>query len=215
MEVTGLAVGVAGLVSLFSACIDIIERVDSYQKYGIESRYISAQLHADTVLFKRWADQVGIVDGKIGATHHPSLDNAAVTAAVQRILTSIYEVFNEVHRSSTRLKVGSLEEFQSDRTSKLPTSKVVTLQPRKTDKLAWALVGKKKLATQVEAFKNLVEKLYGLVPMKDIPQKSQFDDLTSPVDGSVSQPMDWHWLMLSRWPNFTNALVCRVSAESA
>jgi hypothetical protein len=59
MDVTGLVIGVAGLAGLFGSCIDAIDRVDSYRKFGYESRYISAWFHLDKLLFQRWADAVG------------------------------------------------------------------------------------------------------------------------------------------------------------
>ena len=52
--------GFAGLAGLFTTCLDIIDRVDSYKDFGIESRSIIAQFEVDKPLFKKWATDVGI-----------------------------------------------------------------------------------------------------------------------------------------------------------
>lgn len=176
MEITGLAIGVVSLASLFGACLDIIEQVDSYQKYGIESRYITAQLNADTVLFKRWAEATGVADGKTTEAYRSDFEDALVVAAVRRLLVSIYEVFNEANRSS-RLGIEDLVSNVNVSESKK------LLQVKRADKVAWALGGKKKLVTQVEAFKTLVEKLYNLVPIKDASQRRGSTKLQADIGG--------------------------------
>jgi hypothetical protein len=92
MEVAGYTVGVAGLAGLFSACLDTIDHVDSYRRFGVESRDITAQLNADKVLVRKWAEKVGVVDDKLNIANCTDLDRAEVVAAVERILSSIYEL---------------------------------------------------------------------------------------------------------------------------
>ena len=47
MEPISFTVGIVGLAGLFSVCLDVIDKVDSYKDYGVESRSILAQFDAD------------------------------------------------------------------------------------------------------------------------------------------------------------------------
>ena len=65
MEFAGLAVGVAGLAGLLGACIDAVDRIETYRKFGYKSRYITARFAADKFLLHKWAEAVGITDGRL------------------------------------------------------------------------------------------------------------------------------------------------------
>ncbi|KFY18017.1 hypothetical protein V492_00204 [Pseudogymnoascus sp. VKM F-4246] len=95
MEAIGLAVGIAGLAGLFSTCLDLIDKANSYRDYGPESRSVAAQFEADKLLFRRWAQSVGIEEGNSKKNHHSALDNPATALVVLKILSSIQETFNK------------------------------------------------------------------------------------------------------------------------
>ena len=40
MEIVGLGLGIAGLAGIFTSCLDVVERVDSYRDFGVDSRAI-------------------------------------------------------------------------------------------------------------------------------------------------------------------------------
>ncbi|KAL2046479.1 hypothetical protein ABVK25_011834 [Lepraria finkii] len=113
MEVAGLAVGVAGLASLLSACIDAVDRVDTYRKFGLESRYITAKFAADKFLLQKWAETVGISDGRLQNVHHRDLDRDEVVSAIARILSSIREIFSATNSLSSNLQGLSLDSKSS------------------------------------------------------------------------------------------------------
>lgn len=94
MEPAGLAVGLAGLVGTFNACLDILDRIDSYNDYGVDSRAVIRQFDADRLLFCQWGNAVGlgIEDGELRDDYHPRLDDPKVRKAVQDILNSIKEI---------------------------------------------------------------------------------------------------------------------------
>ncbi len=75
MEPISFTVGIVGLAGLFSVCLDVIDKVDSYKDYGVESRSIIAQFDADKHLFTKWAQDVGIDKDKLKNSHHGLLDN--------------------------------------------------------------------------------------------------------------------------------------------
>jgi len=45
MELKGFVVGIVGLAGLFSACIDVINKIGSYKDYGFEPRSIIAPFY--------------------------------------------------------------------------------------------------------------------------------------------------------------------------
>lgn len=94
MESVGLAVGVAGLVGTFTACLDIVDRIDSYKDYGIDSRAVISQFDADRLLFCQWGNAVGLGldDGALRDGYHARLDDPKVRSVVQGILNSIKEI---------------------------------------------------------------------------------------------------------------------------
>jgi hypothetical protein len=53
MEPIEFAVGVVGLAGFFSVCLDVIDKVDSYKEFEVESHLIIAQFKADKHLFTK------------------------------------------------------------------------------------------------------------------------------------------------------------------
>jgi hypothetical protein len=104
MEPIGFAVGIAGLAGLFSVCLDVIDKVDSYKDFGVESRSIIAQFEADKHLFTKWAQDVGIDKDKIKNNHHSHLDNPKTNLIVRKILSSIQEIFIKTERTVSNLQ---------------------------------------------------------------------------------------------------------------
>ncbi|KAF5636893.1 ankyrin protein [Fusarium sp. NRRL 25303] len=155
MEPVGLAVG---LVGLFSTCMDVMQRVDSYRTAGRDSRQLDAQLNATMHLFERWGDGVGISKGKLSDTHHPDLDNARTYAVVHGLLNSIKD-FSTTSNEPTSPK--GLQKAPS-----FPVSGDLSSHGPKISrwqKTAWALRGKLKHTGCVQALAGLVSDLYNVV----------------------------------------------------
>ncbi|KAF4501856.1 Ankyrin repeat domain containing protein 50 [Fusarium agapanthi] len=175
MEPVGLAVG---LVGLFSTCMDVMQRVDSYGTAGRDSRQLDAQLNATMHLFERWGDGVGISKGKLSGNHHPELDNPQTFAVVQGLLNSIKDF------SATSNEPPSPKGLQ--KTPSFPISGDVSSHGSKISrwqKTAWALRGKLKQTSHVQALAGLVSDLYGVVPpdtagSKALTRTPSFKDLS-------------------------------------
>ncbi|KAF5247348.1 hypothetical protein FANTH_6439 [Fusarium anthophilum] len=156
MEPVGLAVG---LVGLFSTCMDVMQRVDSYRTAGRDLRQLDAQLNATVHLFERWGDGVGISKGKLSDDHHPDLDNPRTYAVVQGLLNSIKDF------SPTSTEPPSPRGLQ--KTPSFPISGDVSSHGSKASrwqKTAWALRGKLKQTSHVQALVGLVADLYNVIP---------------------------------------------------
>jgi hypothetical protein len=167
-EPIGLTIGIAGLAGIFSVCLDVIEKVDSYKDFGIESRSIVAQFEADKILFQKWGKNVGIDKHVLAADHHRNLDDRQTFSGVEKILSSIKEL--HLSADSTRsslepaLNLGSqssLHQYSSEGQSRDQTGMESS---SKKKRIAWAFRRKAKFVAQVQQFGVLVQALRNLVP---------------------------------------------------
>ncbi|KAF5545903.1 ankyrin repeat domain-containing protein [Fusarium phyllophilum] len=155
MEPVGLAVG---LVGLFSTCMDVMQRVDSYRTAGRDSRQLDAQLNATMHLFERWGDGVGISKGKLSDNHHPDLDNPRTFAVVQGLLNSIKDFSATSNEPSSPKALQKTPSFPISGDLSSHGSKI-----SKWQKTTWALRGKLKQTSHVQALASLVSDLYSVV----------------------------------------------------
>lgn len=172
MEIVGLAVGVAGLAGLFGACIGAMEHLQSYKTAGHQSSYIIAAFDANKLLFRKWANGVGIAENKLEDVHHPDLDDAAVALVVGKILSSICNICKMTDSISSKLLLKSLdsEMFSLKKTSGFPQGHLINMKNTQSldsrrARVSWALGGKTNLTAQVESFGLLVGKLYEIIPI--------------------------------------------------
>lgn len=173
MEIAGLAIGVAGLAGLLSACIDAVDRVDTYRKFGLESRYITARFADDKLLLHKWAEAVGITNGKLQEVHHRDLDRDEVVTAIARTLSSIREIFSATNSFSSNLQGLPLEnkalsladpdKYANGHSSEEKKSRSLGST---ASKLKWSLGGKARFTTQVEMLGALVAELYKIIPLE-------------------------------------------------
>lgn len=166
MEIAGLGIGIAGLAGMFTTCLDVMERIDSYKDFGVDSRAIMSQFDAQKLLFKRWGTAVGFDDRRLQDDHHENLDDAATRVAVQNILSSIYEIAGGTDRMPPDKQYRSgLSGSQSEPTD----SQQAWLEKFRGDashktKIGWTLRHKARFLTLSQHFGNLVETLHNLVP---------------------------------------------------
>ncbi|KAF5599967.1 ankyrin repeat domain-containing protein [Fusarium pseudoanthophilum] len=155
MEPVGLAVG---LVGLFSTCMDVMQRVDSYRTAGRDSRQLDAQLNATMHLFGRWGDGVGISKDKLSDSHHPDLDNPRTFAVVQGLLNSIKDFSGTSDEPLGAKALQKTPSFPMAGDLSTHGSKISRWQ-----KTTWSLRGKLKQTTHVQALASLVSDLYSVV----------------------------------------------------
>lgn len=169
MEIAGFIIGTAGLVGLYSACMEAIDRLDSYNKTEIEARQLSARLHANQVILQNWANRVGISRGGLRDSHDTRLDDPDTARAVCGILSIIRDLFEDTNIASKKMDQKDQACYWS---SELQSNQSIFLNgvsslPRKRDKLAWAFHGKTKFTWQVESFTESLKHLDMLVPAHD------------------------------------------------
>ncbi|KAJ8132125.1 hypothetical protein O1611_g1496 [Lasiodiplodia mahajangana] len=185
MEAIGLGVGVVGLVGLFSTCIDMVERWDSYKDFSLESGAIRARFFADRVRFRQWGQSVGMSagagEGKPDDHYHSALDDPTVRSAVDLILHSI-ENLNDATKSwgsnlahssdpaDLQLEGNALFSHAHAQFAKLQ------ITPSRRSKVRWALRDKARTLNVVASFEALVQKLYDLIPPGEVIADSQRSD---------------------------------------
>ncbi|KAI0405817.1 hypothetical protein F4802DRAFT_606591 [Xylaria palmicola] len=164
MEAAGLAIGVAGLAGLFSSCIDIVERWDSYKDSVTESASLRARLAADRIRFQQWGQSVGIGNGGFEENHHRALDNPSIRSAVDLILQSIKKIDEDANRLAPHLghfstKADKLSNVNRER------SQFTKLEPStRKSRIGWAVRDKGRATMLVVSFEALVQKLHDLIP---------------------------------------------------
>jgi len=167
MEPIGFAIGIAGLASLFTTCIDVMDKIDSYKEYGAESRSIIALFEADRLLFRKWARSVGIHEGNLEDAQHEDLENPELAKTVEKILTSILEVFDKTESALSKQQHVSHAGTKNSQESALFSQGSILnqqLPASRRNKIRWALAGKQKFIAQVQRFGDLVQRLITLVP---------------------------------------------------
>lgn len=167
MEIVSLAVSIPGL---FSAWMDALERIEAYKEFGVESHHVVAQFEADKLRLKKWANEVGISDGKGNEMHDPRLKDHDLVAAVKGILNSACEIFDATERTRSQLRIDAEENNKP-----FPDIPGILMETTKNKKnapspmsirgrLGWAFKRRGKFTNQMDMFRKVVDTLYILVP---------------------------------------------------
>lgn len=166
MEPLSFAVGIIGLAGLFSTCLDVLNRFDSWQDFGSDSRNLSAQFKAHKLRLEKWGLAVGFENGGLSDVHVKALDDPRVISTVKELLSAVKDVCcfgDELFSPSELIPDRMAKKHMLSRSHIRPNS----IKESKVHKLNWALRDKAKRITQVEQFAALVNILYNLVPIGD------------------------------------------------
>ncbi|KAI1029545.1 hypothetical protein LB504_010683 [Fusarium proliferatum] len=152
MEVTGLAVGVAGLAGLFSVCLDSLSRFQTYRESDSETHVLDTRFRAARARFEQWGVNVGISNGRLQPDHHHGLDNIETANLIESILQIIAKTICD-ESILQRARTGS----------RLQSGQLGGLSQSKSKRLKWALGGKESRLEQVDVFEKFVQQLYNLI----------------------------------------------------
>ncbi|KAL6821876.1 ankyrin repeat-containing domain protein [Trichoderma sp. SZMC 28015] len=171
MDPVGLAVGVIGLAGLFSTCLDLIKRVDSYKHFKKDEQILATQFAAYRLRFERWGKTLGLDQTALSGNQttalsedqHEALGDSDTLETVRKLIEIIREILSDQ------------KPFR------------ISLRPRKA-KLSWALKGKAKKEDQVELFGKLIQHLHHLVPIEEISRTATVNGSprTATVNGNQS-----------------------------
>lgn len=139
MDPTSFAIGIVGLAGLFTTCLDILDKFDSWKECENESQALMAQFEAHKIRLEAWGQSVGIKDGTLSTQHDRLLDDPRVSGTVNKLLSAIKYICGPDDPSP--------------------------VHELKRQKLKWALRTKMKRTEQVKQFSSVVQILYSLVPI--------------------------------------------------
>ncbi|KAJ5914570.1 hypothetical protein N7504_003453 [Penicillium tannophilum] len=165
MDPISFAVGIIGLAGLFSTCLDVVEKFDSFKEFGIESRSISAQFEAQKLRLQRWGQAVGLQGDTLMEKHSKLLDDPRTFSIVENLLSAIRGVCTYADDPALAPKP-PIEHRQSFRDQLWPRQgRPAAPHESKREKIGWALRKKAKKLAQVGQFCSLVDSLHSLVPV--------------------------------------------------
>jgi Prion-inhibition and propagation len=167
MEPVSFAVGIVGLAGLFSVCLDVVDKVDSYKDFSVDSHAIVAQFDADKHRFKKWCQAVGYEKTKLRDNHHGDLDNPEISSIVLKILLSIEQIFTSTEDTASHLQsvtdgvsISSKNSLFHRGHSKPQMTETISKRRR----IGWSLRSKARFTAQVHQFGGLVQRLCSLIP---------------------------------------------------
>lgn len=176
MDPASFGLTIVGLAGLFSTCMDIVDKVDSYRGAGVEALELKAQFDADKLLLQRWAERVGFSrDGNVWNLqdqHHPSLDNAETATTVRTHLGMIADICKKADAPSFFLNKLSDGMANGSGKSSGRLSKVAA-------KLLWSMKGKDRSTVRVRLFHIFVANLEALIPGDGNGSRSNLDLINS------------------------------------
>ncbi|KAH7125015.1 hypothetical protein B0J13DRAFT_484360, partial [Dactylonectria estremocensis] len=212
MEPIGFAVGIAGLAGLFSSCLEVVEKVNSYRSFGSDSHVLDAQFKSEKLRFQQWGRVVGLDQGKLSGDHHPALDDPETFSAVNNHLWIIQDICRADDAPSQRVLGGTglaqdaLIPAGKDRTSYNAPSE------SKRRKLAWALWRKGERTDQVKLFGGLVQQLHNLVPPGGTLAMRPVHGATA-VDNSAPVRQQENFPGGGNWPAELRQILARLEGE--
>ncbi|KAJ5758931.1 hypothetical protein N7520_006087 [Penicillium odoratum] len=165
MDPVSFAVGIIGLAGLFSTCLEVVEKFDSFKEFGIESRSIRAQFKAQRLRLQQWGQDVGLQGDTLMEKHSKQLDDPRTYSIVEELLSAIRGICT--YEDDLTLAPGSpIEHRQSLRDQLWPRQGRLTgPHDSKREKISWALRNKARKMAQVGQFCSLVDNLHDLVPV--------------------------------------------------
>ncbi|KAK1656687.1 hypothetical protein BDP55DRAFT_515338, partial [Colletotrichum godetiae] len=166
MEPVGLAVGITGLAGLFSTCLEIVEKVDSYRDFKHDSHSLNVQFQAEKRRFEQWGSAIGINNGTLSGAHHPALNDPQTSSTATELLSLIQKIYTDADSAAAQLSLPSNANSAKDKSSTADHVQhrwgAQPISARR--KIAWSLRGKVRRIAQVEQFGVLVQHLHNIVP---------------------------------------------------
>jgi hypothetical protein len=165
MDAAGFIIGVPGLLT---ACLDLLERVDAYKDFDVESRNNMALLEAQRARLKLWGDKMGIRNGDLLGCHDPRLDSPDISLVIRRLLDNAIELFEATETTGSRFRQhtgedsNAINEFEDPKV-KRPLKRTGSIPVK--HRLQWALRSRGRFTNQVNSLSKIVDALYSLVPL--------------------------------------------------
>ena len=110
MDPASLTLSVVGLASLFSTCLEALDKVQSYSSFSTDSHVLNTRFKATRARFEQWGRGVSIKHGQLLDHHHPALDDEDTSPEVWDLLAIIIKTIcdadDDVPTRSRGLRIG-------------------------------------------------------------------------------------------------------------
>ncbi|KAH7377247.1 prion-inhibition and propagation-domain-containing protein [Plectosphaerella cucumerina] len=165
MEAAGLGIGIAGLLGLFSACLEAIDKVKAYKSFTTDADALNVQCDNHRLRLEYWGRNVGLANGQLSADYYQRLDDDKTRSSVADLLRIIHSVLGSDggSKQTGRGITGLLKNTTLGATANHPRTRQGAAES-KTRKLTWALGGKGDRTVQVKLLGDLVQQLHNVVP---------------------------------------------------
>ncbi|MCJ1309317.1 hypothetical protein MMC25_002976 [Agyrium rufum] len=191
MDPVGVVLGAAGLLGLFTACVDCFEYLRSSRTLGVDYDRAVIKLDIVRLRFTRWGEAVGLTEGDESSAVARLKERIATPdrdfPTIMRLLGQIMALFQQSADTSSRLalKRPSKESREEEGFDAITPNSItfrdlhenmrkLAMQRQKRSTIAqktkWALYRKRDLEDLVASLTDLVSDLVELAPAK--PQQS-------------------------------------------
>ncbi|KAF8252071.1 hypothetical protein K440DRAFT_609907 [Wilcoxina mikolae CBS 423.85] len=184
----GLALGLAGLPGLFTACLGILDRISTAKSYGKDYRIFTTKVETERLRLLLWGQAVGLAPAADGTSppSSPQLQDPRIGKAVCELLTWAFQLFEDEEgmrkrHISSGTSARAFVTYLPGRNNIAQQMAAVSVDsPRgrargnvKTSavmKMKWAISGKRKSEKLLEDLSWFVDKLHELVPPQAMPE---------------------------------------------
>lgn len=196
MEAVGLAVGVAGLAGLFSACIDCFELVQRGRYHGRDYLLLETKFTNQRLRLRTWGRACGLTNEK-AEDASDILGDHELRASVENTLAHLFALFRDGR--ALRTKYGLKEDQPSQGLLSSGSTKIGAMvsnrlsggrlghmlqelgdtvsrtqkEAKMTSKVKWAIEDKVKFAELVQHLKDLIDDLDGLTRWLAVPERQE------------------------------------------
>lgn len=144
MEVAGLGIGIAGLVGLFSSCLEAIDKVKDYKSSTFDPDALNVQFDAERLRLQHWGCNVGLEleNGRLSTSHHERLNDNKLRSMVEDLLRIIHDILKSDERfdQSGNGKAGLSSNVASSRANQPRRTRERVARSR-TSRVIWARGG--------------------------------------------------------------------------
>jgi ubiquitin-protein ligase len=165
MDPVGAALGIAGLLGLFSAAVEVVDLVELGRAYAKDYEIIQTKFEIQKIRLLTWGKSVGLLDGEHYDTR---LDSPIIRPTVERVLNNIKALLSDERRISRQYGLrpdtgGSTfsgpvvfrESYRRFQERLLQTQKATGI----IAKTKWAIADKKKFDKLISDLKELLDGL--------------------------------------------------------
>lgn len=175
-EVAGLALGIVGLVGIYSTILEVLDQVTTARNLGSEIQQHQTKLNTVKTSLRLWGQRTGIAEnGNLLERHHSAFDDAETRAQVVAALACLQDAVKEVEeilQSYQGVAAGRVRPVGTDVVGAKrwfrTTAKAVQKSVGAGKKMAWSSGEAKRVKDGVESVRGFVGLLYEIAPPEEM-----------------------------------------------